>query len=47
MIMLELTLPKVEGYDENTGTFVAAAPAVTLRLEHNLVAITKWESKIK
>lgn len=45
--MLELTLPEVEGYDENTGTFVAAAPAVTLRLEHNLVAISKWESKFK
>lgn len=28
--MLELTLPEVEGYDENTGRFVAAAPAVTL-----------------
>ena len=45
--MLELTLPEVEGYDENTRTFVAAAPAVTLRLEHNLVAVSKWESKFK
>lgn len=45
--MLELVLPEVEGYDENTGTFVAAAPAVTLRLEHNLVAVSKWESKFK
>lgn len=45
--MLELVLPEVEGYDENTGTFVASAPAVTLRLEHNLVAVSKWESKFK
>lgn len=45
--MLELTLPKVEGYDENTGTFVAAGPAMTLRLEHNLIAVSKWESKFK
>lgn len=45
--MLELTLPEVEGYNENTGTFVAAAPAVTLRLEHNLVAISNGNQNLR
>lgn len=45
--MLELTLPEVEGYDENTSTFVVSGSTMTLRLEHNLVAVSKWESKFK
>lgn len=42
--MLEITIPAVELYDEATQRFVNIA-AQTLRLEHSLVSISKWESK--
>lgn len=42
--MLELKIPEAEYYDESTNSFVQL-PAATLRFEHSLLAISKWESK--
>ena len=44
--MLELTIDSMEFYDELKNEFISTEP-VTLRLEHSLVSISKWESKWK
>lgn len=43
--MLTIKLPEREGFDERTGRFVKTAPAVTLKLEHSLKSVARWESK--
>ena len=42
--MLVIDIPGGEVYLENEERF-AEYPAVTLRLEHSLLSISKWESK--
>ena len=42
--MLTITIPAAEFYDDNRGEFVYAK-AQTLKLEHSLVSLSKWESK--
>lgn len=42
--MLNLTIPPAELFDENTSEFIYL-PAVSIKLEHSLLAISKWESK--
>lgn len=42
--MLEIVIPKTEMWDENSQTFVYTKEQ-TLRLEHSLVSLSKWESK--
>lgn len=42
--MLEITVPETELYNEATQEFVNIKPT-TLRLEHSLISLSKWESK--
>lgn len=42
--MKVINLPEQELFDEIRGEFINT-PAVTLRLEHSLLAISKWESE--
>lgn len=42
--MLEITIPETELWDERNETFVTVKQH-TLRLEHSLVSISKWEQK--
>lgn len=42
--MLEITIPATELWDERIEKFVYTK-AYTLRLEHSLVSLSKWESK--
>ncbi len=42
--MLEITIPATELWDESTEEFITAKEQ-TLRLEHSLVSLSKWESK--
>lgn len=43
--MLEIEIPKsVVAFDEKTSRFIWSKP-VTLRLEHSLVSVSKWEAK--
>lgn len=44
--MLQIYVPAQEYYDERNEMFINI-PAVTLKLEHTLVAISKWEAKWK
>lgn len=44
--MLEIEIPGREFYDEERNEFFDTKP-VTLRLEHSLVSISKWEAKWK
>ncbi len=44
--MLEIKIPGEEWWDERTEMFCYTKP-VTLRLEHSLVSLSKWESKWK
>lgn len=41
--MLEITIPKTEQWDESNEMFVYTKET-TLRLEHSLVSLSKWES---
>ena len=41
--MLIVSIPDLDGFDEETGSFVSM-PGGVLHLEHNLVALSKWES---
>lgn len=41
--MLELTIEGGESFDERTSEFITHDPT-TIRLEHSLVSISKWES---
>ena len=42
--MLEITIPATEAWDERNERFVYTKET-TLRLEHSLVSLSKWESK--
>lgn len=42
--MLEITIPSRELFDESTQEFIKTKEQ-TLRLEHSLVSLSKWESK--
>lgn len=42
--MLEITIPQQEFFNNETQMFVYT-PEQTIRLEHSLVSISKWESK--
>lgn len=42
--MLQINLPEIRFFDERTEEFVFAGP-VTLKLEHSLISLHKWESK--
>lgn len=44
--MLQVTIPGVEYYDEETETFIESKSQV-LSLEHSLISLAKWESKWK
>lgn len=44
--MLEIDIPETELFDDVSETFVYIKP-VTLRLEHSLVSLSKWEAKWK
>lgn len=44
--MLEIVIPEAEVFDEETREFIAVK-ATTLKFEHSLVSINKWESKWK
>ena len=42
--MLILDIPEMELFDESTDRFITIKPQ-TLKLEHSLISISKWESK--
>ena len=42
--MLELVVPKSEQYDDDSGCCITTKEQ-TLRLEHSLVSLSKWEAK--
>ena len=42
--MLEIVVPGIEDWDERTEEFVTRVKEQTLRLEHSLVSLSKWES---
>jgi len=42
--MLEITIPSREMYDESKNEFVTTNE-ITIKLEHSLVSISKWEAK--
>ena len=42
--MLEITIPGVEQYDEAKNCFITTKEQ-SLRLEHSLVSLSKWEAK--
>lgn len=42
--MLKLAIPELDMFDENTQRFISRK-AKTLKLEHSLLSISKWESK--
>lgn len=44
--MLKLMIDKTELFDEGTQQFIEIKP-ITIKLEHSLVSIAKWESKWK
>lgn len=44
--MLEISVPEYEFYDANKNMFFYTKP-MTVRLEHSLISISKWESEYK
>jgi hypothetical protein len=44
--MLQITIPGIELYDEETQTF-STFDDIVLNLEHSLVSVSKWESKFE
>ncbi len=42
---IEITIPELEDWDEAKREFIIREPKITLKLEHSLVSISKWESK--
>lgn len=44
--MLEITIPEHELFNETTNEFITVKPQ-TIKLEHSLVSVSKWESKWK
>lgn len=42
--MLEITIPAGEMFDETTSEFIEC-PGKTIKLEHSLVSVSKWEAK--
>ena len=45
--MLRLSLPSIEGFDEDRAEFVTIAGGVEVELEYSLYTIARWESKWK
>lgn len=43
--MLEITIPKIEGFNDRTNEFVTICEETKLLLEHSLLSLSKWESK--
>lgn len=43
--MLQITVPPLDGWDEENQVFVKIGKEQTLQLEHSLVSLAKWESK--
>lgn len=43
--MLEITIPRIEGFNDLTGEFITVSEETTLLLEHSLLSMAKWESK--
>lgn len=43
--MLEVTIPRIEGFNDLTGEFITVSKEETLLLEHSLLSMAKWESK--
>ena len=43
--MLVITIPAVEGFDDEKQEFILLSKEQTLQLEHSLVSLSKWESK--
>ena len=42
--MLQITIPPIEKYNESTNQFITTK-SQTIKLEHSLVSISKWEAK--
>lgn len=42
--MLEITVPKIRLFNDETWEFINV-PETTLKLEHSLVSVSKWEAK--
>ena len=43
--MLTITIPAIEGFDDEKQEFFPLFKEQTLQLEHSLVSLSKWESK--
>ena len=43
--MLQITIPSIELWDEKKEEFIYTK-GQTLQLEHSLVSLSKWESKV-
>ena len=44
--MLTIVIPKQDRWDEKNNEFVTSSKDYTLQLEHSLVSVSKWESKM-
>jgi len=45
--MLNVTIPRIEGFDDKTNQFIDFIPETHLQLEHSLISLSKWEAKWK